>query len=38
MIGYFEEINKNKYSTLIPINERKEITKKYEKLWSIVSI
>ena len=32
--GYFEEINKNKYLTLVPTNERKEKIKKYEKLWS----
>ena len=25
--GYFEEINKNKYLTLVPTNENKEITK-----------
>ena len=29
--GYFEEINENKYSTLVPTNECKE--KIYEKLW-----
>ena len=29
--GYFEEINENKYLTLVPINENKE--KKYEELW-----
>ena len=32
--GYFEEINKNKYLTLVPNNESKEIIKKYEELWS----
>ena len=32
--GYFEEINKNKYLTLVPTNESKEIMKKYEELWS----
>ena len=32
--GYFEEINKNKYLTLFPTNESKEIIKKYEELWS----
>ena len=32
--GYFEEINKNKYLTLVPTNESKEIIKKYEELWS----
>ena len=31
---YFEEINENKYLTLVPINESKEKIKKYEKLWS----
>ena len=32
--GYFEEINGNKYLTLIPTNEGKEKTSKYEELWS----
>ena len=32
--GYFREINKNKYLTLVPTNESKEIIKKYEELWS----
>ena len=27
----FEDINKNKYLTLVPANESKEIIKKYEK-------
>ena len=31
--GYFEEISKNKYLTLVPTNESKEIIK-YEELWS----
>ena len=31
--GYFEEINKNKYLTLVPTNESKGIIK-YEELWS----
>ena len=31
--GYFEEIYGNKYFTLVPTNERKEKTKKYEELW-----
>ena len=30
--GYFEQINENKYVTLVPINERKEKIKKYEEL------
>ena len=34
MNGYFEEINGNKYLTLIPTNEGKEKTRKYEELWS----
>ena len=29
---YFEEININKYQTLVPSNESKEIIKKYEEL------
>ena len=32
--GYFEEINKNKYLTLVLSNKSKEIIKKYEELWS----
>ena len=33
--GYFKEINKSKYLTLVPINQSKEIMgKKYEGLWS----
>ena len=32
--GYFEEINKSKYLTLVPTNETKEKIKKYEELWS----
>ena len=31
MNGYFEEINGNKYLTLVPFNESKE--KKNEKMW-----
>ena len=33
MNGYFKEINKNKYLTLFPTNESKEIIKKGEELW-----
>ena len=33
MNGYFEEINRNKYLTLVPTNESKEKIKKYEELW-----
>ena len=32
--GYFEEINGNKYLTLVPTNESKEKIKKYNELWS----
>ena len=32
--GYFEEINKSKYLTLVPTNDSKEKIKKYEELWS----
>ena len=32
--GHFEEINGNKYLTLVPNNESKEKIKKYEELWS----
>ena len=31
--GYFEEINRNNFSPLVPTNESKEIIKKYEELW-----
>ena len=34
MNGCFDEIDKNKHSTLLPTNERKEIIRKYEVLWS----
>ena len=33
MNEYLEEINKNKYLTLVPINESKGIRKNYEDLW-----
>ena len=33
MNGYFEEINKNKYLTLVSTNESKEKNKKYEEQW-----
>ena len=29
---YFEEIDNNRYMTLVPTNESKQILKKYEKL------
>ena len=32
--GYFEEINGNKYLTLLPTNDSKEKIKKYEEVWS----
>ena len=32
MYGYFEKINKNKYLTLVPTNERKEKMKKIRYL------
>ena len=31
--GYFEEVNKSRYLTLVPTNESKEKVKKYEELW-----
>ena len=34
MGGYFEEVNKSKYLTLVPTNENKEKIKKREKLLS----
>ena len=33
MNGYFEEINGNKYLTLVPTNENKTKTKKKEEQW-----
>ena len=32
MNGYSEEMNKNKYLTVVPTNESKEKIKKYEEL------
>ena len=32
--GYLEQTNKNKYLTLVPTNESKEIIEKIEELWS----
>ena len=32
--GYIEESNGNKYLTLVPTNELKDIIKKYEELWN----
>ena len=32
--GYLEEINENKYLTLVASNENKEKIKIYEELWS----
>ena len=32
--GYFEEINGNKYLTLVPTNKSKEIIKEYEEMLS----
>ena len=34
--GYPEEINENKYLTLVASNESKEKIKIYEELWSII--
>ena len=34
--GYLEEINENKYLTLVASNESKEKIKIYEELWSII--
>ena len=34
MNGYFEEIDKNKYLTLVSTNESKEKNEKYEEMWS----
>ena len=33
---HFEEINRNKYLTLVPTNIAKKKKKKYEELWSKV--
>ena len=32
--GYIEENNRNKYLTIIPTNESKDMSKKYEEIWS----
>ena len=32
--GYFEEINENKYLTLVPTTESKEKIKRYKEIWS----
>ena len=34
MNGYFRKVNGHEYLTLVPNNERKEIIKKYEEIWS----
>ena len=34
MNGYFEETNKNKHLMLFPTDESKEVTNKYQELWS----
>ena len=34
--GYVEQINGNKYLTLVPVDESKNILKNYEELWSKV--
>ena len=31
--GFFEEINRNKYLTIVSTNEGKDNIKKYEELW-----
>ena len=31
--GFFEEINRTKYLTIVSTNERKDKIKKYEELW-----
>ena len=33
MIGHFEEKSENKYLVLDDVNERKEVSKKYEEVW-----
>ena len=35
--GYFEEINGNKYLTLVPTNKSKEKLKIYRELWSKIT-
>ena len=34
IIGYFEDINKSKYLTLVSTNDGKEKVRKHEELWS----
>ena len=33
MIGHFEEKNENKFLVLNGVDENKEVSKKYEKVW-----
>ena len=33
MIGHFEEKNENKYLALDDVDENKEVSKKYKKVW-----
>ena len=33
MIGHFEEKNGNKYLVLDDVDENKEVSKRYEKVW-----
>ena len=36
MIGHFEERNENKYLVLDDVDEKKEVSKKYEEVWESI--
>ena len=36
MIGHFEEKSENKYLVLDDVNENKEVSQKYEKVWNVI--
>ena len=36
MIGHFEEKNENKYLVLDDVDEKKEVSKKYEEVWESI--
>ena len=36
MIGHFEEKSENKYLVLDDVNENKEVSQNYEKVWNVI--
>ena len=36
MIGHFEEKNENKYLVLDDVDEKKEVSRKYEDVWKVL--